>query len=380
MMQKDLDNFARALLSGRRRGAGATLLRAALTAAEPLYASAMSLRNALYDRGLLRSHRLRRPVISIGNLTTGGTGKTPVVAWLAGRLIECGLRPAVLMRGYRAGRTNGSDEQRMLEAQFGPAAKIIANPDRVAGAAAAMPSTAAAPAPAPSPAPDVFILDDAFQHRRVARDFDLVLIHAAEPFGFDHILPRGLLREPPRGLRRADAALITHCELITAAQREALSDRLKAINPRMRILRAAHAHAALLDGEARHPMEALAGKRFFVFAGIGDPQALAARLPARCGERWFADHHAYSQPDLAALNAAARKAGAEILLTTAKDWVKLSALKSDLPIWRLELHVEFCGDDESALLGAILAAINPAPPDPPAASPAPFRATPSTTS
>jgi tetraacyldisaccharide 4'-kinase len=399
MIPSGLDNFARELLSGRRRGLGPTLLRAILAAAEPFYAAAMSLRNAAYARGF--SHRLPRPVISVGNLTTGGTGKTPVVAWLAGRLIERGLRPAVLMRGYRADRTGGSDEQRMLAAQLGPAAVVIANPDRIAGAAEAMrAASATSPAPsAPAPAlsapapvrgpmqerrtadpPDAFILDDGFQHRRVARDFDLVLIHAAEPFGFDHVLPRGLLREPLRGLRRADAVLITHCELVTAAQREALAQRLGAINSRLRIFRAAHAHAALLDGESRHPMDALASTRFFVFAGIGDPRALAAQLPGRCGQRWFGDHHAYSQADVAALNAAARDAGAQVLVTTAKDWIKLASLTSDLPIWRLELHIAFCGDDESALLEAIVAAINPAPPDPPAASPAPPLSRPYTTS
>src|SRR5205814_8380372 len=128
------DNFAHDVISGKRRGIGATLLRGGLALAEPFYAAAMSLRNRLYDRGTFATHRLARPTVSVGNITTGGTGKTPVVRWLAGRLIERGKRPAILMRGYRSASTGGSDEQRMLESQLGDPAIVIANPDRVAGA------------------------------------------------------------------------------------------------------------------------------------------------------------------------------------------------------------------------------------------------------
>src|SRR5687768_7573310 len=146
-MNESREQWALRVLSGEDRGIGASLLRGALAVAEPFYAGAMLARNALYDAGVFRSHPLPRPAISVGNLTTGGTGKTPLVRLLAEQFIQRNLRPAILMRGYRAAATGGSDEQRMLQRFLGDRAIIIANPDRLAGAAEAMRR---------SPQPDLF--------------------------------------------------------------------------------------------------------------------------------------------------------------------------------------------------------------------------------
>ena len=189
------------VMSGQARGVGATLTRTLLAAAEPAYAGVMTARNRLFDRGAKRIHRLPRPVISIGNLTTGGTGKTPAVQWLVRALQERGHRPGILTRGYRKEAGAASDEEELLRESLG--VPVVANADRVRGAATLLERT---------PAVTTFVLDDGFQHRRVAREADVVLIDATNPFGYDHVLPRGLLREPVVGLARAHLVILTRVD------------------------------------------------------------------------------------------------------------------------------------------------------------------------
>ena len=328
------------ILSGRARGAGATILRGALSLVEPFYVATMRLRNVAYDRGIFKSHPLPRPTISVGNVTTGGTGKTPVVQWLAEQLIARGLHPAILLRGYRAHVTGGSDEQTMLAEQFGSRASVIANPDRVAGAQQAMRR---------NPTPDVFILDDAFQHRRAQRQFDLVLIDATNPFGFGHVLPRGLLREPISGVRRADAILITRCNDSTTT----LETQLRRHNPRAPIYHSSH---QIRD------VDQLNGRRVYVFCGIGNPQSFMQQFdPVEVAT--FPDHHAYTNRDMELINQAAAAFGADIMVTTEKDWVKvrsLPAAREGLPIWRAKLEIQFQGDEGQQLLNQVLAVIGSA--------------------
>src|SRR4051812_23350103 len=196
-----MEDFYRRVMNGTERGVAAMSLRALTSAIEPIYRGVVNARNARFDRG--RSvQRVDRPVISVGNITTGGTGKTPVVRWLADALRARGIQPAILMRGYKSAPGQTSDEQELLRSQL-PSVVVHANPDRVAGAQEVLRDH-----------PDVqaFILDDGFQHRRLHRDFDLVLIDATNPFGYDRLLPRGLLREPLAGLARAHAILITRAD------------------------------------------------------------------------------------------------------------------------------------------------------------------------
>src|SRR5262249_19764720 len=159
--------YHRDVIRGDEKGAGATMLRWSLLFIEPFYTSVVAARNECYERRFFHSQRVPRPVISVGNITTGGTGKTPVTRWLTEKLIAAGLRPAILMRGYK-----GGDEQKLLQEQL-PQTIVEANPSRIQGAQRVLSSNPV----------DVFVLDDGFQHRKLHRDFDLVLIDASNPFG-----------------------------------------------------------------------------------------------------------------------------------------------------------------------------------------------------
>ncbi len=200
----------RELVSGHRRGPDATALRGLLRAAELPYTLAVRFRNHRYDRRRTAVHHVSVPVISVGNLTLGGTGKTPMVKWLARRVEDLGARVALVSRGYRAASGELNDEAREL-AQALPTIPHIQNRDRVAAARFAIEKFN----------PDVLLLDDGFQHRRLARDLDVVLLDALEPFGFDHVFPRGTLREPLDGLaRRCRVPQPRRCNFSRRARRD----------------------------------------------------------------------------------------------------------------------------------------------------------------
>ncbi|HWE94388.1 MAG TPA: tetraacyldisaccharide 4'-kinase [Tepidisphaeraceae bacterium] len=362
-MGRFADVHIREIMSGGRRGAPAMLARAALAAAEPFYAGAMVLRNRLYDAGIRPARPLGRPTICIGNLTAGGTGKTPMVRWLAGSLRDAGHTVAVLSRGYKSADGKPGDEQIMLDRCLnGPGTKpvaIFANPSRVNAAAGALRD---------NPAIDVFLLDDGFQHRAAGRDLDIVLLNATDPFGYGHVLPRGLLREPVRGLSRAGAVVITHADRVGEAELNGIEQRVRRHNPAVPIYRATHAPAGLRTpgvASAAAPdrtLEDLGTRRFFAFCGLGSPAALHHQFQSLgasyIGHHWFADHHPYTAHDLATLRAKAAAAGAGVLVTTEKDWAKIA----DLPgardgspeIWRLDVEIRFLAEGGSRLLEQVL--------------------------
>jgi tetraacyldisaccharide 4'-kinase len=214
----------------------------------------------------------------------------------------------------------------------------------------------------------VFLLDDAFQHRRVARDFDLLLIDAADPFGFGHVFPRGLLRESPRGLKRADAVLLTRSDAVDEHTSAEIEAKVRAIDPLVPLFRAVHQMTGLRRAAtssaapADEPINILRGRPFFSFSGIGNPRSFYDQLVRIGGEpagsRAFPDHHEYTEADLAALARDAKATGAEVLLTTEKDWVKLSRLPAArelaVPIMRVEVRIQFVQpQDERTLLEAI---------------------------
>jgi tetraacyldisaccharide 4'-kinase len=327
-----IQNYHRDLISGARRGAIASLLRGGLAAVEPFYAAITTLRNRFYEDGTLRVHSAAKPVISVGNITTGGTGKTPIVRWMTEKFLAAGLQPAILIRGYK-----GGDEQRMLQSQL-PPVLIEANADRVAGATLALKK---------NPQIDLFVLDDGFQHRRLHRDFDLVLVDASNPYGFDHVLPRGLLREPAEGLMRADAYLVTHAEM-APSQTIAIQMRLSQFGKS--VFRCRHVPSNASE---------LSGKKVFIFCGIGNPAAFDRLIESagaiRAGSHWFDDHHQYTNADLAMIRDRAKSLDAKMLVTTQKDAVKLP--KNDLPIFVVDLAIQFEGDDEQRLLAEIFAAV-----------------------
>jgi tetraacyldisaccharide 4'-kinase len=334
-MSESLESRFRRVMDGSDRSAGASLLRGASAWFEPIY--------ALYMRGrnrLIIGHPLGRPTISVGNITTGGTGKTPVVQWLTGCLAATGRKPAVLMRGYKS--THGvSDEQIVLAGALGENVAVIANPDRLRGAAEAIRS---------HPQVDLFILDDGMQHRRAARDFELALIHAADPFGLGRVFPRGFLREPLSGLARVDAFLITHACEVKSERLEQIEKTLRQYNPTAPIFRADHVITGV--------QEIVGAKPFFAFCGIGSPESFFSQLAGQgncVGRRAFADHHVYTAGDLADLNRAGQAVGAAALVTTEKDWAKLSRLPptAGLPIVRAGLVIRFWADHEEKLLERI---------------------------
>jgi tetraacyldisaccharide 4'-kinase len=357
-MSDSFDTYTHGVMSGRDRSIGAHALRAVTRVAEPFYAGAMRLRNALYDHGLFKTHRLPRPVISVGNLTTGGTGKTPIVCWLASELIKAGHRPAVLLRGYKASRAGISDEAVLIRQIVGADVTVIANRDRVAGANTAI---------AQRPEIDLFILDDAFQHRRVERDFDLVLIDSTSPFGFDHVLPRGMLREPLRGLKRADAVLITRADHLKKERLIGINDILRKHTPDAPILQTSF---ALDDSELQGK------KKVFVFCGIGNPRTFLEQVAETgasvVGHRFFGDHHPYEPADVAALQDAARATGADLLVTTQKDWVKLANIQSEsgIPIVAVGQTLRISEEDSQRLLSWAKSVIVPSAPAEPSAPPA----------
>ena len=329
------------IVSGSRRGVAAAVARFSLSILEPFYATAMRWRNWMFDHGWRAAHRVDRTVISIGNLTTGGTGKTPIVTWLVNELRRRGHTPAVLMRGYKS--VDGvSDEAELLKRAVAPS-RVYAQPDRVEAARRAIQI---------DPAISCFVLDDGFQHRRLARQADIVLIDATQPFGFDHILPRGLLREPIGGLKRADAIIITRCDRVNTATIEAIEQRVRSITGKVPILRCELKIDHLLDEQnQRHEFP----PRSFAFAGIGNAQNFFDQLGVSVvGFHAFPDHHAYELADLFAIGGMASESGATQFVTTEKDWVKIEPLLARvgpkrLPVFRAVLGVAFVGGGDSLL-------------------------------
>jgi tetraacyldisaccharide 4'-kinase len=283
----------------------AGLYRAGLAAANLRYALPGSIRRAA------------RPVISVGNLTVGGTGKTPMVATLARLLKELGHEPVIVSRGYHSAPGQANEETREME-RLCPGVPVVQNPDRWQAINDFTLHNACGAA----------VLDDGFQHRRLARDLDLVLIDATVPFGYGHVLPRGLLREPLSALRRADMIVITRTELVDAAAVAEIKRRLATLlRPGTPVLVARNRPTGLrmADGSARG-LESLRGLPVAAACGIGNPDAFRQTL-AQTGANVrrfdvFPDHHAYTADELAALLATSQAAGAKMLVTTGKDYVK----------------------------------------------------------
>jgi tetraacyldisaccharide 4'-kinase len=333
-------------IRGSRNGAVAALARCVLWAASNPYAGLMRLRRWGYRRGWLRSHQPAVPVISVGNITAGGTGKTPMVAWVVRQLQQAGLRPAVLTRGYMPAG-GPSDEATLLEQLCRPA-RVIVNPDRVAGAAQAVAAGA-----------NVLVMDDGFQHLRLRRQLDIVLVDATEPFGLGYVLPRGLLREPLSALQDADAVVLTRSDAVTPERAWEVLGLLRRHTRGATFHTCIHRPTRLIaqDG-AELDLSVLAGRRVLPFGGLGNPEAFfdtLGKLGADlAGTVAFDDHVRYSPADLADLQARARAAGATALVTTAKDRVKLPpAAPADLPIWTLEVEVAII-DGRQALVDRIL--------------------------
>jgi tetraacyldisaccharide 4'-kinase len=328
-------------------------------AASSLYALGIARHNRRFDAGR-GVNALPLPVISIGNLSVGGTGKTPMVAHVCRVLLERGIRPCIAMRGYAPGRRRGagqgSDEADAYARLFDDAVDLVSQPDRYAGvqellAARSTIGRDGAAAP-PLPPPGAVVLDDGFQHRQIARDLDVVLVDASRSPFADRLLPAGWLREPVGSLRRASCVVVTHAELASERELDALAQDIRRAHGQPPIAVTRHLWTALRDADDRpRPLDALAGRRVLGVCAIGNPAGFAHSLRATIGAAgpepeliMLPDHDAYVAPTVDRIAAAARRGDAEFIVTTDKDWSKLRTVPRGTwpcPVLRPELSLSF---------------------------------------
>lgn len=320
-----------------------------------LYGAGARFRSWTYEAGIRRPERLNGIVVSVGNLTTGGTGKTPMVIWLAQRFIRNGERVGILSRGYRplpqsrvnaaAGRMAAlkfNDEMALIRDRLGADAEYGIDANRFR-----------AGKQLETRGVQYFILDDGFQHLQLARDVNIVMLDAMNPFGGGRLLPAGKLREPLSALRRADLVVIHRCE-----------ERSSEIEETVRRHTAApivYSQTELLDlklwGDKQTQGPVTGGRRFFAFCGIGNPSGFLADLKRWrievVGHKIFRDHHRYTQQDVAYLEMTARKAGSDSLICTEKDIYDLPAdISAGLPLYFCRIGMQF--HDEQYLWQCIL--------------------------
>ncbi len=342
------ENF-HAIVSGQRRDVRAKLWRCALRVLETPYAWAMKIRNRRYDRGSAESIAVDVPVISVGNITLGGTGKTPAVEWIARWLRQHDVRVTIVSRGYGAEEGARNDEALELEEKL-PDVPHVLNSDRVAGAQMAIEEFET----------QCILLDDGFQHRRIQRDLDIVLLDGLQPFGFDHVFPRGLLREPLSGLARADVILLTRADTLEENRRLEIRRKVDQVTGKNEYLwlEAAHQPQALLTATGNEtPLTDVKGKQVAAFCGIGNPDGFRHTLETLAADvvafRTFADHHSYSRGDIEDLANWAQDSGAEFVLCTHKDLVKVGLTElGNVPLYAVRVGLQFL-NDSSALEGRL---------------------------
>jgi tetraacyldisaccharide 4'-kinase len=325
-----------ALIRGRR-GLGPTLARLGLRAASVPYGWAVWVRNRLYDGGGNRIHRAKAPVISVGNLTLGGTGKTPCVEYLARYFRERHRRVAILSRGY-GGNGQGNDEAQVLHDNLADVPHLQGG-NRARLAARAVTEFAG----------EVLILDDGFQHRRLARDLDLVLIDATDPWGSGYLFPRGFLREPAVELRRASVVMLTRCNQVEASERGRLREAIARFAPNAPIVETRHRPIELVDVHGNVAgLKRLSKRPVIAFCGLGNPNSFRQTLEdlgaSVVGWQTFPDHHPYSAKDVEELKSWSESQPEECLMvTTQKDLVKIRQAQWDnQEVWavRISMQVE----------------------------------------
>jgi len=328
--------------------------RAATVALAPIsgiYGIFVKARNACYRQGICRKQQVGVPVISVGNLTSGGTGKTPLVEWIARELASLGQNVCVLTRGY--GRDNPrlrvvasnrkeilanvkqtGDEAFMLAERLKGEAAVICDADRVSAAGWAIENLGS----------DVFVLDDAFQHQQIARDLNILTVDATNAWGNRHSLPSGILREPMSELSRADCVIITRADPPNPGR---LQDEIEKLHPGMLVLLSRMKHTQLREVGTNSPMmdsDEIKAISTGAFCGIGNPDSFF-NLIRREGyplnyERSFRDHYNFTQTDVDEIARAAQGKGVQVLLTTAKDAAKLRSLNFALPCYSAEIEIE----------------------------------------
>ncbi len=351
------------LITSPRRGLLLDIARGILLVLSMPYLLAVAARNLYYDLIKRAARRIACPVISIGNITVGGTGKTPMVAHLTDLLVARRRHVAVVLRGYKGKPIQFDDEQRdralthwriesdeaMVLKRLCPKAAILIDPDRVRGARRAVAGGA-----------NVIVLDDAFQHRRIARDLNIVLVDATRPFGYGHLLPRGFLREPVRSLRRADLIVLTRSDRIDESNRMLLTATLRRTSGGKPVVHAKHEVKGFVDIRGRQVPEADAlAMRAVIFAGIANFDSFRQSVEQLGVEVLAAyeypDHHDYSREEIEAFPDVAANVDANVLLTTEKDAVKLVGRWTDegCRLLAVRLRIDLDAAGESLLSDAI---------------------------
>ena len=322
----------------------ATVGRASLTPFAWAYEGIVRTRGALYDAGILPAHAGALPAVSIGNLTVGGTGKTPVAAWFAAQLRERGAHPAIVLRGY-------GDDEPLVHARLNPEVPVIASADRVAGMIRAFERGA-----------DVAVLDDAFQHRRAARTVDVVLISADEDVLHPRLLPAGPWREPPASLARAALVMVTRKAASPSAV-DAVIAQVSRWAPGVPVAVVSLQPFEMVNAltQASEPLGAWKGRQVHLASAIGNPDAFARQVAAAgllaAHVEAFPDHHPYRDVDVSQLVAGAGNAP---VVTTLKDAVKLAPKwpRASTGLWYVSqrLVVERGGTELDLVLLKVLAA------------------------
>jgi tetraacyldisaccharide 4'-kinase len=348
--------YWRELASGSRTSPADNLVLLLLTPWAWLYGLALRLRAVLYMIGLLKTLRLPRPVVSIGNITVGGTGKTPVTGYIARTLLSWGYKVAVLSRGYGGtlegqtcvvsdgatimlSATECGDEPYLLAATV-PGLMVVIGTDRYAAGQAAMQQLV----------PDIFLLDDGFQHLRLHRDLNILLQDFSRPFGNGLTLPKGILREPSAAARRADLVILT---------RAPVGATISADTGGIPRCLSRHTLTDLLPLGSRSPVpfSRVLGHTVLAFAGIADPDSFFNGLREMgvnlVHTRRFPDHVVYNHERREELAEAMRTSGADLMITTEKDGVKLGGLSGEYAARTLLARLELSIDNPARLKGML---------------------------
>lgn len=333
-------NYLYFVITRKVTGLLPTLLLALLTPLSYLYAATVKLRNWLYECRLFKSKRLPCTVISVGNIASGGTGKTPAVIWIAKVLLAADRRPAILLRGYLRqekmpgtrvvsdGReilasVEASGDEAVMIARELSSVPVLVGKDRYKAGCHALGQLEC----------DVLILDDGFQHRKLGRDLDIVTVNAAQPIGTGKLLPAGTLREPVSALQRADLIMLTRVD--TAKSVAAVREDITKLVGDKPIIESRHEPTRLyrLGGGEEVGFGVLKGKNVLAVCGIGNPGTFAKTLrryqPETVELLPFPDHHHYSRADVVRIQQEAQQAEADFVITTRKDELKLADLCTD---------------------------------------------------
>ena len=330
------------ILYGQQRGFIAALIKSTLSAFTYPYSAVLNTRDFLYKNGVVKSTRLPVKVISIGNITTGGTGKTPLVEFMARYLLEKNKKVAILSRGYggnnplQKNNDNVNDECLILRENLRDV-PVLAGKNRVKNGERAIRDYDV----------DCLVLDDGFQHLKLKRDLDIVVIDSLNPFGGENLIPSGNLREPLKNLGRADLFIISHCNQSKKQIIKSIYTKLKNVNNDAPVCESIHRPVhieSMIDGSILGP-EWLMGKRIYGLSAIGNPESFTYTLKGLGADlikhRKFHDHHNYNREEMGYIVSEARSLDADAIVVTQKDIVKIRKMDiKDFNILSLKIEMQ----------------------------------------